>query len=270
MKKICDKQKDIAVAKASEEAENRGIQEGVKQGSDFIKEHRIVLDAPYLSVKADSNKDEEDIVEGAGSTNRAVSEPNRGISEGVSPDCEVYVVKDVGNTYFGDMTQAQEQALAESEFPSDEEDINDYDLTIDDKEATDEASDFSQTHAEYVEMLKKYNEMHGEIPPMVISHEQFDNEHIFEKRYVNWYAEDDVFTMLNDSKVDDPYYYFGYTSGRDLFAPEKVDNREDPNIVYIRNFKESVDYEITRMPGNYSQLIKDGEIYYHGETDSGY
>ena len=160
-----------------------------------------------------------------------------------------------------------EKMLAETEFPT-EEDINNYDLTIDDEEATQDAADFSATHVQYLEMTRLYKNLNGEIPPMTISREQFDNEHRMEKTYVNWYENDDVFVEDNDTRIDDPYYYFGFVSGKDMFSPERTANREDPYICYVRNFRTSTDFEITRTPGSYAQQIADGEAYYHGDTDS--
>ena len=159
-----------------------------------------------------------------------------------------------------------EQHMAECESPSDD-DINDYDLTIDDEEATQEAREFSESHAQYLEMVNKYKNMHGDIPPMTISREMFDNEHYLEKSFVNWYEKDDIFEE-NDKRIEDPYYNFGFVTGREMFAPGRTANREDPDICYVRNLKLSTDFEITRIHGSYAQLIEDGEAYYRGDTDT--
>lgn len=162
-----------------------------------------------------------------------------------------------------------ERKMAESTGPLDDEDINNYDLRIDDEEATQEAREFSESRVEYLDMLRTYKNLNGDIPPMTISEEQFENEHIYEKHYINYYDVDDVFEE-NDAKLDDPYYLFGFVNGKEMFSPDRVVNREDPEICHVRNFKTSSDFEITRVHGSYSQMIEDGEVYYRGETNSQY
>ena len=162
-----------------------------------------------------------------------------------------------------------ERMMAESTGPLDDEDINNYDLRIDDEEATQEAREFSESRVEYLDMLRTYKNLNGDIPPMTISEEQFENEHIYEKHYINYYDVDDVFEE-NDAKLDDPYYLFGFVNGKEMFSPDRVVNREDPEICHVRNFKTSSDFEITRVHGSYSQMIEDGEVYYRGETNPQY
>lgn len=162
-----------------------------------------------------------------------------------------------------------ERKMAESTGPLDDEDINNYDLSIDDEEATQEAREFSESRVEYLDMLRTYKNLNGDIPPMTISEEQFENEHIYEKHYINYYDVDDVFEE-NDAKLDDPYYLFGFVNGKEMFSPDRVVNREDPEICHVRNFKTSSDFEITRVHGSYSQMIEDGEVYYRGETNPQY
>ena len=175
----------------------------------------------------------------------------------------------MANSYFGviedpDAREQFEKQMASMESPTDE-DINNYDLSIDDEEATQEASEFTESRVEYLDMIRTYKNVNGNIPPMTISREQFANEHRLEKSYVNWYDVDDVFEE-NDRKIDDPYYTFGFVSGKDMFSPDRVALREDPEICHVRNLKLSTDFEITRTHGSYSELVADGEVYYHGEA----
>ena len=53
-----------------------------------------------------------------------------------------------------------------------------------------------------------------------------------------------------------------------MFAPARTDNREDPDICYVRNLKLSTDFEITRIHGSYAKLIEDGEAYFRGDTNT--
>lgn len=245
VKKICDRDKADAVAKASEEAENRGMQAMV----DVCRE---------------------EVAKQAASANRAISEPSRGISEGVSGNGGEAVKKtdisEGGKPY-------DEAYLASLQSPSDDDgtdyDLENYNLTIDDEEATQDASEFSEDHVKYLDMIERYKNANGDIPPMTISREQFMNEHFYEKAYVNWYEDDDIFEE-DDAKIEDPAYSFGFASGRDMFSPERVAVRDEPDICYIRNLKLSTDFEVTRTHGSYERMVLDGEAYYNGEANSQY
>lgn len=267
--KICDGQKKEAVEKASIEAENRGIQAATAEAQEWITNN-------------------------LGSGARAVFEANRGISEGVNGVAEASAVNDgVNEKPDWDATVAQalfvqvedgrfkkvepaannarEAYLASMQSPPEDTpgdfDLENYDLRIDDEEATEDAQAFSEQHVQYLDMVERYKNSGGDIPPMTISREQFENEHIFEKCYVNWYDEDDVFEE-NDTRIDDPGYLFGFSSGRDMFAEWRTAQREDPDLCHIRNAKTSTDFEITRMRGSYAKLVVDGEVYYNGEANS--
>lgn len=270
VKKICDEDKKQAVAKASEEAENRGIQAATEKAQEWIKEH-------------------------SATPGRAISEPNRGISDDILAKTEegnqiaYSVTEPNGNvTYYiyynsdgkpiagryemeKPIDPEVERQLAEIESPPedipDEDDLENYDLKIDDEEASQEAREFSEQHVQYLDMIERYRDSGGAIPPMTISREQFENEHIYEKNYINWYDGDDVFEE-NDTKIADPYYTFGFTSGNEMFSPERTANREDPDVCHVRNIRMSADFEITRVHGTYAQLIEDGEAYYNGEANS--
>lgn len=270
VKKWCDKDK----AQAVEEAENRGIQAGIA-----------------VALEESTNM--------AGSASRAYSEPNRGISEGISsatednPSVPVYIEgKQVGQytsngmefntvnaTDSGDISANGESAaasqgkdgydheayLASLQSPPDDDGIDDdiekYNLTIDDEEATQEAAEFSDSRVQYLDMIERYRDKGGGIPPMTISREQFENEHYYEKCYINYYPDDDTFAE-DDHVIEDPNYTFGFTSGREMFAPERTAVRDDPDICYIRNLACSTDFEITRMSGSYKDMVIDGGIYY--------
>lgn len=242
VKKICDRQKNDAVI----EAENRGMQAMV----DVCRE---------------------EVAKGATSANLGHFEASRGIPEGVSVAGNNVTQNDVsegGKTHGG--TRYDEAYLASLQSPSDDDgvdyDLENYNLTIDDEEATQEAREFSESHVQYLNMIERYKNRGGDIPPMTIDRDQFANEHYYEKCYVNWYEDDDVFEE-EDARIEDPGYMFGFISGRDMFSPDRTALREDPNICYIRNMKLSTDFEITRMHGSYQQMVVDGEAYYHGEAD---
>ena len=144
----------------------------------------------------------------------------------------------------------------------DDTDINNYDLSIDDEEATEEARERTEAHERYLDMIDKYNG-NAEIQPHVISADDFLNEQYMEKSYVNWYEKDDVFEE-DLVVINDPYATFGVTSGRDLFSDTSA--RDDPDICYVRNERVTTDFEISRIHGSYSQMVG-GEANL-GETDT--
>lgn len=265
VKKWCDKEK----AQAVEEAENRGIQAGI-------------------AVAVEESAKE------AGSANRGHFEANRGIPEADMATAEaasdktaipVYVEGEQVGKYTADGmvfnttdkteetatastekgTNYDEAYLASLQSPPDDHgidyDLENYNLTIDDEEASQEAAEFSDSRVKYLDMVEKYRDRGGGIPPMTISREQFENEHFHEKSYINYYPDDDTFAE-DDNEIEDPNYTFGFTSGKEMFAPERVALREDPDICYIRNMGCSTDFEITRMHGSFTEMVKEGKAYY--------
>jgi len=157
----------------------------------------------------------------------------------------------------------QESTLSEEDYAEKhEEDINNYDISIDDEEATEEARERTTAHERYLDMIDKYNG-NAEIHPHIISEEEYENEQYMDKCAVNWYEEDDVFEE-DLKQIDDPYYTFGVTSGRELF--KDTSGRPDPDICYVRNEKNVTDFEISRIHGSYSKMVG-GEASL-GETNS--
>ena len=144
----------------------------------------------------------------------------------------------------------------------DEADINNYDLSIDDEEATEEARERTEAHERYLDMIDKYNG-NAELPPHIISADEFENEQYMQKAYVNWYEEDDVFEE-DLRNIEDPYMTFGVTSGRELF--KNANERPDPDICYVRSERTTTDFEISRIHGSYARMVG-GEVNL-GETDT--
>ena len=198
-KKICDKKMAEAVAKASDEGENRGM--------NAMAEYAI------SQQKAEAEKP---MTEEAYGTN---SEPS-------------------------------------------EDDINNYDLSIDDVEATEEARERTEAHERYLDMIDKYNG-NAEIQPHIINGEQFITEQYMEKSYVNWYEADNVFEE-DLEVIEDPYATFGVTDGHELFKNAEL--REDPDICYVRNERVTTDFEITRVHGSYAEMV--GGERSLGKTDT--
>ena len=144
-----------------------------------------------------------------------------------------------------------EGVIIESSQLPDEDDINNYDLDIDDEEATEAALERTREHERYLDRIDKYKDS-VEIVPRMIDAEKFIAEHYMEKSFVNWYSEDNVFEE-DLMVIDDPYATFGVVDGSELF--KDADERDDPDIVYIRNEKLTTDFEVTRIRGSYAKLV---------------
>lgn len=143
-----------------------------------------------------------------------------------------------------------------------DDDINNYDVTIDDIEATEEARERTEAHERYLEMIDKYKNPE-ELRPRKINGDDFLNEQYMQKSYVNWYEQDNVFEEeLN--VIEDPYATFGVTDGRELFKNPEL--RLDADIVYVRNEKLTTDFEISRIHGSYAEMV--GGESGLGETDT--
>ena len=149
------------------------------------------------------------------------------------------------------------------ELPMDE-DIENYDLTIDDKEASDEALERTEQHEKYLDMIEKYQNNDSMLRPRRISRDEFEGNQHYEKVTLSWY-EDNVFAsdLENDRALEDPYTDLGVQSGMELFSRPDAD---DPNVVYIRNERQSIDYEITRTFLKYSK-VQSKEAYFDGESN---
>lgn len=167
---------------------------------------------------------------------------------------------------------AQEQQRMEQEHkeekPMTEEDYaepTEYDISLsDDEEATNEqeAKERTEAHERYLDMIDKYNG-NAEFSPYIINRDQYENEYGTEKSSVNWYEEDDVFEE-DLKEIEDPFYTFGVTSGRELF--KNADLHEDPDICYVRNERVTTDFEVNRIHGSYAKMVR-GEVNL-GETDT--
>lgn len=92
--------------------------------------------------------------------------------------------------------------------------------------------------------------------PYIISATEFSDEmpH-FSKVCLSYYEQNHVFINDEDDEViDDPRYLIG--DAYEYFGC----NVDEPNVVYIRNYKQSTDYELTRLDSFYSDML-DGYGY---------
>ena len=167
-----------------------------------------------------------------------------------------------GTYHFGEKTVTDP---AESEHPTEDDpdiDPNDMNVAIDDLDAYDRTEEERQAYDKYFDLTEQYLGGEG-IKTRIIGPEDYIGDYRYEKSAVNWYEDDDVFEEDLDT-IDDPFATFGVMHGKELF--EKAANREDPDIVYVRNENQTVDYEISRIHGSYAQKV--GGERSLGETDS--
>lgn len=118
-------------------------------------------------------------------------------------------------------------------------------------------SDSPDTYFDLEEELKRREERPDQ--PFVITLEEFNNnETEYEQSTLTYYDGDDVLADQKDAPIDDidmvigfeNVLRFGHGSG-------------DPNIVYIRNNKLTLDFEVTFSPGKFSKEVlgfQDGEL----------
>jgi hypothetical protein len=100
-----------------------------------------------------------------------------------------------------------------------------------------------------VESFKEHDE---EIDPVrVISLDEFNHEHPeFDKITINYYDLDDTLADEQEEVISNPDYIVG---------PEALLNfgqdSEDPDIVYVRNCRLSIDYEVVRVNQSYMETV---------------
>ena len=100
--------------------------------------------------------------------------------------------------------------------------------------------------------LVKHKDYRKVEEPYVMSHEQFEEEmREFDKITLYYYEADDVLADEDDSIIEDAANVIGPTS-IDTFGDE---DNEDPDIIYVRNERLGIDYEIIRIKKSYSETI---------------
>lgn len=148
------------------------------------------------------------------------------------------------------------------------EDINNYDLSIDDESdpILEEVKEMKEARERHLENIERYlgDPTEG---PHYISARDFNEATMLDQVFINYYEGDNTFVDIGDaSKLVDPVTDFGTADGKELFANAK--NREELDTIHMRNFKMNSVYEITRYPQSY-ESIRDGSAFLNGNTVSG-
>lgn len=148
------------------------------------------------------------------------------------------------------------------------EEIDNWDLEIDEKLGG-EPEERTIARERYLDEVERYKE-NPESGPRIISRQEFYDECYLDKIYVDYYDEDNKF--IENTDVDTPldaYEYFGVSNGNELFGKmitDSIDDSDnDPDIVYIKNFKMNIVAEITRYHRSYASIV-DGSAYLDGGT----
>ena len=86
--------------------------------------------------------------------------------------------------------------------------------------------------------------------PYVIDFERFCEEHENEKITITYYEGDDTLVDEKEEIIPDVSSIIGYEALNNFGR-----GSEDPDVVYVRNDKMGIDYEVVRNQGNYKEVI---------------
>lgn len=144
---------------------------------------------------------------------------------------------------------------------AEDEDIASYDVDIDDTTLGDEPMEKTLERQKYLDEIDRYI-AHPEEAPQIISRDEFQEEAYLDQRLFDYYEVDNVFVESNDvNKPVDAVTLFGTNNGQELFD-RKADSDDDPDVVYVKNFKMNSVMEITRWHKSYASIV-DGSAYIH-------
>lgn len=146
------------------------------------------------------------------------------------------------------------------------EDIENYDLRIDDESDSEEVEEMKEARERYLDHIDRYlgDPTEG---PHYISAQDFNEATMLDQVFINYYEGDNTFVDIGDTnKLVDPVTDFGTADGKELFA--NAENREEPDTVHMCNMKMNAVYEITRYEQSY-ESIRDGSAFLNGNTVSG-
>lgn len=102
------------------------------------------------------------------------------------------------------------------------------------------------------ELVKPYTNSSGSKQDSIsiISLEEYENDRTFNIEEISYYSGDTTFCNMNEEPIPNPEDFFGPNPHLHF-----GDKSNDPDIVYIRNKKNGVNYEITQLPGKYSVTV---------------
>jgi hypothetical protein len=111
--------------------------------------------------------------------------------------------------------------------------------------------DDGEAYNKYSRISEKANNSRDTRKPYVIGVEEFSEDMThFDKLTIYYYEDDDTLVEGGEDIITDVDWTIGNDS-LDHFG----DNSDDPDIVYVRNERISVDYEVIRLPKSYAETV---------------
>jgi len=115
-----------------------------------------------------------------------------------------------------------------------------------------EKGDLSELVKPYISSIDEESKKSNAKPEkiMIITLDDFESNRSHNKEVIAYYEDDTTFANAQEDVIDDPVSIFG--PNIHLHFGEES---EDPDIVYLRNENNGVDYEITRIRNSYSVVV---------------
>ena len=110
---------------------------------------------------------------------------------------------------------------------------------------------FEKNIISYNNASAKISYVENDIKPKIITVHQFDDENRWhEKKSLWFYEKDDTVADEEEKIVDDPCALIGFEA---LLSFGQ--GSEDSDVVYVRNSKLGVDYEVVRLDKSYQEVV---------------
>lgn len=135
------------------------------------------------------------------------------------------------------------------EDPDNQESLVDINKKIYDEDVYEE---YNEATSGYIHMDLSESDTDGDnIEPYVVSRDSYENEYLsFKKESLVYFVEDDVLCDDHDDIVENREKFIG-TEALNSFG----ENSDDEDIVYVRNFAKSMDFEIVREHQSYKENV---------------
>lgn len=105
----------------------------------------------------------------------------------------------------------------------------------------------------YEQISREANQRDRDVDaPHIISYEEFNEEMThYDKLSISFYEDDEVLVDENEEVIVDPVSVVGEEALQSFGVLS-----EDPEVVYVRNDRLSIDYEIIRLSKSYSETVQ--------------
>lgn len=152
----------------------------------------------------------------------------------------------------------------EDRFQVTDEDFENWDLSF---SGDDEPEELAFEKERYLDEVERYR-AHPEEGPRIISRQEYMDECVMDKIQIDYYDVDKKFAESDDlDKEIGIFDYVGVNDGDELFRHKNDPDDDDPDTIYVKNFRMNCVIEVTRNHRSY-QSIRDGGAYVRdGGTD---